>query len=135
MKKVVVKALVENLDTVLELLNSELELCGFPEEHIPVINVAVEEIFVNICDYAFEADAGDILFAMSANAEEAVFQFEDRGKPFNPLHVPEPDLDKPISERDIGGLGIHFVRQIMDELEYRYEAETNVLIMKKKGVI
>jgi len=57
---------------------------------------------------------------------------EDDGQPFDPLAVPEPDTAKSLEERTIGGLGIHLVRKLMDNLEYKRQGERNLLIMKKK---
>jgi len=59
-------------------------------------------------------------------------EVEDDGRQFNPLELPEPDLEKKLEERPIGGLGIHLVRNLMDELEYRRTHNKNILIMKKK---
>ena len=133
MKEITVIASIENIDEILDFVNAELDLCGFPPELIPDINVAVEEIFINISDYAYESVQGDVTLRISVGDEEALFRFEDSGKPFNPLEVPPPDLDKPVMERDIGGLGIHFVRNIMDDVAYSYSGGKNILTMKKRG--
>ena len=57
---------------------------------------------------------------------------EDDGRPFNPLNVPEPDTKQLLEVRPIGGLGIHLVRKLIDELEYRRQNDKNILIMKLK---
>jgi anti-sigma regulatory factor (Ser/Thr protein kinase) len=57
---------------------------------------------------------------------------EDDGVPFNPLEATEPDLDRPLEERSIGGLGIHLVKNLMDDVEYRREAGRNYLVMRKR---
>ena len=58
-------------------------------------------------------------------------EFEDRGREFNPLEIEEPDLDTPIENRQLGGLGIHLVRQMMDEAKYRREGDKNILMLRK----
>jgi serine/threonine-protein kinase RsbW len=60
-------------------------------------------------------------------------EVEDDGRPFNPLEAPPPDIGKPLAEREVGGLGIHLVRKMMDELEYRRENDKNLLILKTKN--
>jgi anti-sigma regulatory factor (Ser/Thr protein kinase) len=58
-------------------------------------------------------------------------EFEDRGREFNPLEIGEPDLDSPIENRQLGGLGIHLVRKMMDEAKYRREGDRNILMLRK----
>jgi serine/threonine-protein kinase RsbW len=59
-------------------------------------------------------------------------EVEDDGQPFNPLEAPEADTTKPLEERTLGGLGIHLVRKLMDDLEYRRHEGKNLLVMKKR---
>jgi len=58
-------------------------------------------------------------------------EFEDRGREFNPLEISEPDLDTPIENRQLGGLGIHLVKKMMDEAQYRREGDRNILMLRK----
>jgi anti-sigma regulatory factor (Ser/Thr protein kinase) len=57
-------------------------------------------------------------------------EIKDDGRPFNPLEAPPPDMGKPLAAKQVGGLGIHLVREMMDELEYRRENDKNLLILK-----
>ena len=59
---------------------------------------------------------------------------QDRGIPFNPFQKTPPDLSKPLEEREIGGLGIHLVRQLMDEYEYNRQIDRNVVVMTKYAI-
>jgi anti-sigma regulatory factor (Ser/Thr protein kinase) len=61
-----------------------------------------------------------------------LFEMSDSGVPFNPLQQKEADLDVPLKERQIGGLGIHLIKEIMDEVEYARVQGKNVLRMRKK---
>ena len=69
---------------------------------------------------------------MSLVDNELVVKVEDDGREFNPLELPEPDLEQKLEERPIGGLGIHLVRNLMDELDYKRTHNKNILTMKKK---
>ena len=134
MKKLTVEANIDNFDRVLDFVNAELELHGFPPELIPDVDVAVEEVFINISTYAYHPRSGDVTLHISVG-EEATIIFVDEGIPFNPLEVAPPDLDKPLMDREIGGLGILFVRQIMDDVAYSYSGGENILTMKKRGCV
>ncbi len=102
----------------------------------------MEEIFVNIANYAYAADGGDSPGTGDGGADGAVvifisvtdkivIRFEDTGKSYNPLENPDPDLDKPLMERDIGGLGVFLVKKMMDNVEYSRVGNRNVLVMTK----
>ena len=131
MKKLTVEASLKNLDEVIGFINDELERQNCPPELQTQIDLAVEEIFVNIANYAYQPASGSAVVSIAVG-EEAVIRFEDAGKPYNPLERPDPDLDKPLMERDIGGLGIFLVKKIMDKVDYRRIDNKNVLVMTKK---
>src|SRR5262245_5670027 len=97
------------------------------------LKVALDEILTNIISYAY-ADAREhsIVTRFSLGKGKLTVEVEDDGRPFNPLNTPEPDTKQLLEERPIGGLGIHLVRKLMDELEYRRQNDTNILTMKLK---
>ena len=97
------------------------------------LKVALDEILTNVISYAY-ADGGEhsILTRFSLEQGKLTIEVEDDGRPFNPLNAPEPDTKQLLGERSIGGLGIHFVRKLIDELEYRRQNDRNILIMKLK---
>jgi sigma-B regulation protein RsbU (phosphoserine phosphatase) len=129
-KKLEIKAIPENLNTVLDFVNTELEKNGCGREIQGEIEIAVEEIFLNIANYAYSPDSGNTAIFLSA-ADKITIRFEDAGMPYNPLDNAGPDLDKPIIERDIGGLGIFLVRKLMDNIEYARVGNKNILVMTK----
>ncbi len=103
------------------------------EEIIRDINLALEELVSNIIIHGFEdKNEHEITVGIGIKEEELIVEISDDAKYFNPLEHPEPEIEKPIEERDIGGLGVHIVRNIMDELNYRREHGKNILVMKKK---
>ncbi|MGD2270108.1 MAG: ATP-binding protein [Desulfobacterales bacterium] len=93
--------------------------------------LAIEEIFANIVHYAYE-DKNEHLVKISIKIgdDNLTLEIIDDGKPFNPLEAPSPDTHAPFEEREVGGLGIHLVRNITDELEYTRVKGKNVLKMK-----
>jgi anti-sigma regulatory factor (Ser/Thr protein kinase) len=96
------------------------------------MQVALDEVLKNLIDYAYPDDAAhEILlrFEVSDNVLEAVI--EDDGVPFDPLSSPKPDLRTPLRERQPGGLGLHFVRNLMSEVIYDRVGNRNRLVLRK----
>lgn len=97
------------------------------------LSLALEEILTNVISYAYDDnDEHQIMVRLFLEQGQLKVEVEDDGRPFNPLEAPEPDLNKSLEERSIGGLGIHFVRKLMDELEYRREEGRNLFLIKIK---
>jgi serine/threonine-protein kinase RsbW len=105
---------------------------GFPEEDILDTQLAVEEAVTNIIMHGYKDAPGEILVLCRASKGIVEIQLEDRAIPFDPLSLPEPDLDGDIEDRQIGGLGIFLVRRVMDEILYRYEDGKNILVLIKR---
>lgn len=103
-----------------------------PEQVIFQVNLSLDELLTNTISYGFkEGEEHEIIVGLYLNNKTLVIEIRDDGMPFNPLQHEEPDISQDIEERPIGGLGIHLVRNMMDHLEYKREANFNVLIMKK----
>jgi sigma-B regulation protein RsbU (phosphoserine phosphatase) len=130
MKKLEVKASLENLNAALDFVNTELEQHGCPREIQGEIKIAVEEVFVNIANYAYTPGTGNAVISISVTDKIAI-RFEDTGKPYNPLETDNPNLDVPLMERDIGGLGVFLVKKLMDNVEYNRTGDKNILVMTK----
>lgn len=121
----------------IESINRHIEEFGetnqLPPDVIFNLNLSLEEIFVNIVSYGYEDENEHFVkISMSLVDNELVVKVEDDGREFNPLELPEPDLEQKLEERPIGGLGIHLVRNLMDELDYKRTHNKNILTMKKK---
>jgi len=130
MKELKLEARIENLDRVIDFVNRELQVINCPYDVQNSIDVAVEEIFINIVDYAYTPNKGTVSISISVE-EKVMIRFEDTGKPYNPLEHTTANLSKPLMDREVGGLGIHLVRQIMDAIEYMRVENKNILIMTK----
>ena len=132
-KKLTVKATVDNINAVTDFVNEQLESMDCPMKVQMQIDVAVDEIFGNICHYAYPLGEGAATICMEIQEETqaVVMTFMDNGIPYNPLEKEEPDTTLSAEEREIGGLGIFIVKKTMDEISYRYENEKNILTVKK----
>lgn len=108
------------------------ETLGLAPATIAELNLILEELVVNIISYGYDDDAEhEIVVALTRSGGMLHIRIEDDGKPFNPLEAPEPDLDQPMEDRPIGGLGIHLVKNLTSRIEYRREEGKNVLCMDK----
>jgi sigma-B regulation protein RsbU (phosphoserine phosphatase) len=123
-----VEASVENLNKVLDFVNAELEWRNYPDKAKGEIDIAVEEVFINIANYAYATGKGKAFISIST-AGKMTIRFEDTGKPYNPLEQPDPDLDKPVEEREPGGLGVFLVKKLMNNIEYSRVGNKNILSM------
>jgi sigma-B regulation protein RsbU (phosphoserine phosphatase) len=125
-----IPAEVENLNPVLEFIAAPLQEKGCPESLIKQIEIASEEVFVNIARYAYPPIRGDAKILLSIGKEVTII-FSDEGKPFDPLGSKDPDISLSAEDRVIGGLGIFMTKKIMDYLSYSYEDGRNILTLKK----
>jgi serine/threonine-protein kinase RsbW/sigma-B regulation protein RsbU (phosphoserine phosphatase) len=104
-----------------------------PSEVAFDMHLALEEIIANVIAYGFEDDTEHhIRVSLFLEPGELRAEVEDDGKSFNPLEAPPPDTEQPLTERAVGGLGIHLVRHLMDEIVYRRRGGRNVLVLRKQ---
>jgi anti-sigma regulatory factor (Ser/Thr protein kinase) len=133
-KELDIEANTDNLPRVMAFLEETFEEIQFPMKEQMQMSVAAEEIFVNICHYAYAPKTGSVHMRLvsSKNPTAVSLTFIDSGKPYNPLEKDDPDVTLSAEERQIGGLGIYMVKQSMDKVSYRYDDGKNILILKKK---
>ena len=94
------------------------------------VNLALEELVINIMDYGFAEGDHEIDITVISEDHRLTIEIADSGKPFDPLQdAPVPDVEAPMEERPIGGLGIYLVRNMMDDMQYRREGDRNYLTM------
>ena len=134
MKELKIDALTQNLDQVIAFLEEELEVMGCPMKVMLQIDVAVEEIYVNIASYAYTSGVGYAIIQIEGEKDPAqvIITFIDEGIPYNPLEKDDPDVTLAAEERQIGGLGIYMVKKSMDSMEYERKDGKNILKITKK---
>ncbi len=97
------------------------------------INLVIEELVLNIMDYGYDDDQHEIEINLKSDAEAVTIDILDQGRAFDPLHdAPVPDVNAPLEERTVGGLGIHLAKTMMDELSYHREDSRNHLQLVKR---
>ena len=132
MKELTIEAKVDNLAQVTEFIDELLEAAECSMKAQMQIDVAVEELFVNVAHYAYGDSVGMVTVKASAEDGTAVITLIDSGIPYDPLKKPDPDITLSAQERAIGGLGIFMVKKTMDKMEYEYTDGKNVLTITKK---
>ena len=134
MKEITVDAMIEIMNTVTAFVDDFLDQIACPMKSRIQINIVIDEIFGNICHYAYKDSVGAVTVRVeSGNTPKAVFlTFTDNGIPYNPLDTEDPDITSSSEERKIGGLGIYLVKKNMDEMKYEYVNQQNRLWMEKR---
>jgi anti-sigma regulatory factor (Ser/Thr protein kinase) len=103
-----------------------------PPDFDMVLNLVAEEAFMNVVLHGFEQPCGsDLSFTFTRDEQAVTLIVEDAAKAFNPLEAPEFDPATPIEQRRAGGLGIHLLRNLMNELQYERLEGQNRLTMRK----
>lgn len=132
---VIVKNQLSELERVSHVVEAFGEDNRVPSKAIVQLNLALDEVLTNVISYGYTDTAEhEIVVRLRADGAQVMVEIEDDGREFNPLEAAAPDLDAPAAERSIGGLGIHLVRKVIDQLEYRREQGKNLLVMKKSVV-
>ena len=134
MKELTLAAKTENLERVLAFVDERLETENCSPRTQMQVDVAVEELFVNIAHYAYNPETGPATIRVEVEREPlaVVVTFIDRGVPYDPLARKDPDITLSAEEREIGGLGIFMVKKSMDDVSYEYRDGQNILHIKKR---
>jgi len=128
------KAVLENVPRAIECVTEWAQKAGFDERSLYEIQLAVDEACANVVDHAYQgADPGDIEVSCRLDDQILTVQVRDWGTGFDLTSVADPDLDAPLEERTLGGLGLFLVRQVMDDVQFRSDPELgNELMMSKR---
>ena len=121
---------IERLNSVVRRFG---ELHEVPSRFLYAVNLALDEVVTNTILYGFDNPMGqELTIQLLASNNEVIAQLLDEGREFNPMNVPTPKLDAPLQERELGGLGLHLVRSLMDRMDYRRDGTKNVLTLVKR---
>jgi PAS domain S-box-containing protein len=128
-----IKNQMPDIDVVEERFHAFSTRNSIPETDRQTMNMVMDDLLNNVISYAYP-QGGDhvILVDMTLKGSRLVLMIEDDGIPFNPFQVEEPDVELTVEERGIGGLGIHLVRETMDEYHYQRRANKNIVILVKE---
>ena len=133
MQELIIEARLENLDAVNDFVHNSIADVECSKKVVMQLGVIVEEIFVNIASYSYPEKVGmaTIQSKIQENPAAITLTFIDNGIKYNPLEKDDPDLELSAEERDIGGLGIYLVKNMVEEISYSYADNKNILTITK----
>jgi anti-sigma regulatory factor (Ser/Thr protein kinase) len=133
MDEIKVPARKEYLPDILDFINDQLLRVNYPEKAHLLLELIVEEAFINIVNYAYKEDDGEVLIRskLYENPLKLTVQFIDWGFPFNPLNEEETPISPDIKENPMGGWGIFLIKRNVDHLDYEYREGKNILTLTK----
>lgn len=133
MDKIIVTAELEQLVKVQQFIKGKICVRCSKDECFQ-LDLVIEELFVNIVQYAYPSEIGQIEISYQFKPEENKIYLcvVDTGIPFNPLDRPDPDVDSDTNKRGMGALGIYLIRNCMDQITYQRDQDKNVLRLTKE---
>ena len=133
MKELTTEATIENIEKVTDFVNEQLEAVDCPMKAQMQIDIAIDELFGNIANYAYHPEVGSatVRVEVTKSPLAVIITFIDNGVPYDPLAKDDPDTTLSADERQIGGLGIFMVKKSMDQISYEYKDGQNILRIKK----
>lgn len=132
-KELVVKSTTDNLALIREFTKTAAHSCGFTDETIDKIALAVDEACTNVIKHAYKySPDGDIIVNIKINKDKMTVSITDHGSNFDPSQVPDPDIKKYYRQHKIGGLGIYLMKKLMDEVNFSSSAgDKNQVVLTK----
>ena len=126
------KSNLSELDNLCRHLETFGQKTGLSKKFLFEINLVLDELFTNIISYGFDDDVEHIIkVTMTPDNKELCLCIEDDGKPFNPVEFETPDVACSIEECKVGGLGIHIIRKLIDDICYERCEDKNIIKLKK----
>ena len=124
---------IDNLPVISNFVSETLSNFRADESTINKVQLAIDEASTNIINYAYSGASGTLKIALELVGQDIVITIRDKGKPFDPTSVTSPDVSQDLEHRKIGGLGIYFIKKLMDNVSYSFDPrEGNRLILRKK---
>lgn len=121
----------EDLPEVLAFVDARSAGADLPEPTAFALRLAAEEAFLNTVRHGYGGEPGPVRLTVEHTADRVTLTVADEAPPFDPADAPRPDLDAELDQREEGGLGLHLIRQLMDEVHHRAAPDGNILTLIK----
>jgi serine/threonine-protein kinase RsbW len=127
---------LNNLAEIRRFVEETALALGVDPTMIPGLILAVDEAVSNVIVHGYQGQGGTVEIEVSQEGDALLIRLRDEAAPFDPTNIPPPDLTVPLEQRLPGGLGIHLIRQIMDEMTHRVTPQGgNELTLVKRGIV
>lgn len=124
---------LNEIQRVGQMIESFVVQHGLPASLIAAFTLASDELLTNVISYGYDDEhEHNIHLQIKCDDSALRFRLEDDGRAYNPFATPTPDLTASLWDRPMGGLGIHLVRHLMDQVEYDREANKNIVLLTKQ---
>jgi len=130
-RKIELQATLNNYEHFITFIESQLTDVQIMDSDKRKVLTACEELIVNIVNYAYPNNKGNLEIIFKKKSQDVTIIFIDSGMKFNPLAKPDADTTLSVEEREIGGLGIFMVKKLMDDISYVYKENKNHLTVTK----
>jgi serine/threonine-protein kinase RsbW len=134
-RELTVQSRVTDLPVVLDFVETACAGAGVRAELWFDLQLVVEEACANVIEHAYGGKGGDLVITFAARDRDVVLTVLDHGRPFAPEQVVAPDMSLPLTQRRIGGLGLHLMYQLMDEVQFDFAEGSNTLVMVKRDAV
>lgn len=124
-----------DLPHIMDFVEASAERTGVDPAARFDLQLAVEEACTNVIQHAYRGSGGEVEVCFEVDGQDVIITLRDHGRPFDPKLVVRPDLKQPLEERQIGGLGLHLMEKLMDELHFIFAEDGNTLVMMKRGIV
>jgi serine/threonine-protein kinase RsbW len=134
-RELAISGRVAELPVILDFVETACAAAGVRAELWFDLQLAVEEACANVIEHAYGGKGGDLVITFTARGPDVVLTVLDQGRPFAPEQVVAPDMSMPLTQRGIGGLGLHLMYQLMDEVHFDFAEGSNTLVMVKRNAL
>jgi serine/threonine-protein kinase RsbW len=125
-------ASLDYLHEMIQFVKEYTKMAGFKSDQITKIELAVEEALVNIISYGYKDYQGIIFIHCEVSSSSITIEIKDQGIPYNPLNKKKSEQPPSNKRKEIGGYGVFFIQNVMDQVDYRRENDFNILTLTKK---
>lgn len=126
------RARLQDLASIHQWLDELVAQTTLDETVVFALRLTIEEAFVNLVHHGYKEMPGPVVIALQTFIDHVVVTIHDHASPFSPEQAPHPQLDQDLLTRPLGGLGWHFIREMMDEIHYASDQTGNVLTLIKR---
>jgi len=134
-RELTVSGATANLPEIMSFVEASCQQAGVDPALQFDVQLAVEEACCNVFEHAYEGKGGDLSVSFATCGRDIAITLRDHGRSFNPEQIVPPDTGLPLEERRLGGLGLHLMYKLMDEVRFTFSKGVNKLVMVKRNAV